>query len=240
MIPLRESKVKNFEEIDLAAFNKHLEYAPWSVCSVFEEIYDHVWAWEKLYKDIVDKHIPTRQVKFRKRSLPWVTRDIRKLINQRYKALEKFRKTKETDDWNSYKTLRSRVRKEIRKAEANHWINCMSEAKDHKQFWKLYKDMTNMNKKQGIGVIQVQDKVAHTDKERAEVLNEFFVSIGKDLEKNFSGKDPESDHSFINRVTPSFDRIHLCLPNAIEMKCGRLNPNKACGTDNVTTRELKL
>ena len=139
-------------------------------------------------------------------------------MNQRYKTLEKFRKTKKTDDWNSYKTLRSRVRKEIRKAEANQWINCMSEVKDHKQFWKLYKDMTNMNKKPGIGALQVQDKVVHTDKEKAEALNEFFVSIGKDLEKNFSGKDTENDHSFINRVTSSFDRISLCLPNSGEAR----------------------
>ena len=233
-------KVKNFKGINLAAVNKGLENAPWSVCSAFEDNDDHVWAWEKLYKDIVDKHIPTRQVKFRKRSLPWITRDIRKLMNQKYKALKKFRKTKETDDWNSYKTLRSRVRKEIRKAEANHWINCMSDAKDHKQFRKLYKDMTNMNKKPGIGALQVQDKVVHTDKEKAEALNEFFVSIGKDLQKNFSGKDTENDHSYINRVTPSIDRISLCLPNNIEMKCSRLNTNKACGTDNITTRELKL
>lgn len=169
----------------------------------------------KLYKDTVDKHIPTRQVKFRKRSLPWITRDIQKLMNQRYKALEKFRKTKESDDWSSYKTLRSRVRKRIRKAEANDWINCMSEAKDHKQFWKLHKDLTNTNKKPGIGALQVQDKVVHTDKEKAEALKEFFASIGKDLENNFSDKDTEKDHSFINRVTPSFDRISLCLPNDI-------------------------
>ena len=181
-------KAKNFKGIDLAAFKKDLEYGPWSVCSVFVDIGDHVWAWEKLYKDTVDKHIPTRRVKFRKRSLPWITRDIRKLMNQRYKALEKFRKTKETDDWNSYKTLRSRVRKEIRKAEANHWINCMSEAKDYKQFWKLYKDMTNMNKKPGIGALQVQEKIVHTKKEKAEALNEFFVSIGKDLEIIFQVK----------------------------------------------------
>lgn len=148
-------KVKNFKGVDLAAFNKELESAPWLVCSVFEDIDDHTWAWEKLYKDIADKHIPTRQVKFRKKSLPWITRDIRKLMNLRYKALEKFRRTKETDDWNRYKTLRSRVQRQIRKAEADHWINCMSEAKDHKQFWKLYKDITNMDKKPGIGALQV-------------------------------------------------------------------------------------
>ena len=56
----------------------------------------------------VDKHISTRQVRFRKRSLPWITRDIFKLVNQRYKVLGKLRKTTETDDRSSYKTLCSR------------------------------------------------------------------------------------------------------------------------------------
>lgn len=43
-------KVKNFKGMDLAAFNKSLEDAPWSVCSVFEDVDGHVWAWENCTK----------------------------------------------------------------------------------------------------------------------------------------------------------------------------------------------
>ena len=32
-----------------------------------------VWAWEALYKYIIDQHIPLRKAKVRSNSLPWMT-----------------------------------------------------------------------------------------------------------------------------------------------------------------------
>ena len=67
--------------------------APWSVCSIFDDIDDCVWAWESLRKDIIKEEIPERKANVIKKSLPWVTTDIRKLMNKRYKTLNRYTKT---------------------------------------------------------------------------------------------------------------------------------------------------
>ena len=64
-----------------------LEQAPWSLCSIFDDINDCVWVWESLYRDIIKEEIPERKAEVRRKSLPWVTTDIRNLMNKRYKTL---------------------------------------------------------------------------------------------------------------------------------------------------------
>ena len=77
---------------------------PWWVTSLFHDIDDVIHAWELLFKDVLDTHIPTRRAKIRKESLPWVTGEIRKEMNKRYKLLRKCDGTSNTSAiWEEYK-----------------------------------------------------------------------------------------------------------------------------------------
>ena len=62
-----------------------IESTLWSVCEIFNDIDDQVWAWQHLYQEMVSDHIPTRQVRTRKNKLPWITNEIKKEQNKRYR-----------------------------------------------------------------------------------------------------------------------------------------------------------
>ncbi len=92
---------KNFEE---NKFKAEIEAAPWSVCEIFDDIDDQVWAWEHLFKNIASAHIPKRKVRTRKNSLPWLNLEIRKAQNNRCKLLKKYKKNKDEGIWKNVQT----------------------------------------------------------------------------------------------------------------------------------------
>ena len=69
-------QVKNYKNVNLDAVQNDFEIGPWQICSIFEDLDDTVWAWEYLFKSIVDTHITTRQAKVRSDSLQWMNSTI--------------------------------------------------------------------------------------------------------------------------------------------------------------------
>ena len=84
--------VRNYKNIDVKSFKTTLENTPWWVSNVFEDIDDVANSWEVLYKGIVEEFIIERKAKIRTNSLPWITTEIRKLLNKRYRLLKKVAK----------------------------------------------------------------------------------------------------------------------------------------------------
>ena len=80
-------------QFDQQLFQNTLEQARWWVSNLFDDVDDITQFWETMYKEIVHDFVNTRKSKVRRRSLPWVNRDIKKLMNQRYKSLQKWQKT---------------------------------------------------------------------------------------------------------------------------------------------------
>ena len=95
-----------------------MENAPWSVINILDDIDDAEYAFNILYNNIIKAHIPERKVKVRSNSLPWITSDIRKLMNKRYKLLQQAKRTQSEDLWREYKNARNEVTHQLRLAEA--------------------------------------------------------------------------------------------------------------------------
>ena len=72
---------------------KQLNEAPWWVMEIFDDIHYMVFTWESVYKGILSEFIHTRRAKVKLHSLPWINREIKKLMNKRYKACNSGRRT---------------------------------------------------------------------------------------------------------------------------------------------------
>lgn len=60
--------INNYRNFNQQKFRNDIESAPWSVCEIFDDIDDQVWAWQHIYQRIVSDHISTRQVRKRKKT----------------------------------------------------------------------------------------------------------------------------------------------------------------------------
>ena len=81
-IPPKTRTAVDWNKCDVNKFKETIEQVPWHICSVFEDVDDNYWIMEKLYKDVAKDFLPTRTVKVKTNSLPWVDGNIRKLMNQ--------------------------------------------------------------------------------------------------------------------------------------------------------------
>lgn len=108
--PPKIVRARTFKRFDQAAFVKDIENASWSFCSVFDDPDDY-WAWSHMLNDICQGHAPYREVKIRSVSVPWITSQIRHLMNKRFKALKKAQRLGDPNLWVEYRVLRNRVTK---------------------------------------------------------------------------------------------------------------------------------
>ena len=113
--------VKEFSKVNFDELKSELEQVPWSVCSAFDDINDSLWAYNNQNQNVKKYYIPEGKVKVRHKSLPWINSEIRKLMNQRFAALNKYKRTTNRSDGNVYKKLRNKVTKQLKISEAEYW-----------------------------------------------------------------------------------------------------------------------
>ena len=70
-----------------------------------------VWKiWKQLFLEILNKHAPLQTKRIRSWKTPWVTNDIKNLINTRDSLKRKVVITNVENDWQNYKIARNKVR----------------------------------------------------------------------------------------------------------------------------------
>ena len=114
-------EVRTKRAFDEEKFIKQLNEAPWWIMEVFDDIDDMVFTWESMNKDILREFIKTRKAKVKSHSLPWINREIKKLMNRRYKALQLWQKSRHNNDLREeYKRLKNLVNRKLKAAEADY------------------------------------------------------------------------------------------------------------------------
>eukprot|EP00794_Sanderia_malayensis_P008587 gene8587-9505_t len=114
------------------------------------------------------------------------------------------------------------------------------ETTNAKDFWTIFKKITKKDRKSEIGALEVDGSIVSQDLEKAEALNDFFTNIGAQLAKPFEDSSESDLDRHIYRITPSIASIPPCSSDFISHNLSKLNPAKATGDDNVSSRELKM
>ena len=195
---------------------KDIEDFPWWICSTFEDINDTTWAWDHSFKNIVNSHVPLREVKIKQDSLPWVNRDIRREMNTRFKLLKSFKGPQSSSHlWNKYKESRNKVTYLLRKAETEYWREKFCESRNSKEFWKTVKDCTNINIIKKSSVVRILKNNNNTeisdDIDKANFINSYFTSIGENLSQTLSIPDDFDVLNHIYRISPTTHSTEISI-----------------------------
>ena len=128
---------KASERLMRNSLNMTLNMLPGGFAPPFDNLDNITWAWQQMYKDLINTHAPFRTAKVRQNSLPWVDRSIRKEMNTKFKLLKRCKGSPDTVYyWLEYKAQRNKVNKVLKKAEAKHWKDRFEESIDSIAFWK--------------------------------------------------------------------------------------------------------
>ena len=219
-----------------------LETAPWWICSIFDEIDDVTWAWETMFKDVVDSHVTKRLVKIRRHSLPWMNSEIRKAMNKRYKLLKLCDGTPNTNqDWEEYKSVRNQVTALLKSAETQYWKEKFDKANNSSMFWKTVHSISGSQKSSRIGPVKDENSMEVLDDGmKADLFNQYFVNIGRDVAENLPTIPNQSDIQHIYRVSaPSCNSLVLDSKNIFK-SLKNIKSNKAAGPDGISSTIISL
>ena len=156
------------------------------------------------------EHIKKRKAKMQTNSLPWVDSCIRKLMNRRYKLLKQCDGTdKTTDSWKEYRKARNQVTSMMRKAETKYWQEQFKEAMAAQELWKVYRKATKNKINTRISPLKsFHRKTITEDTKKAELMNTFFIDIGKGLAQN-STDSVQNRNSYVCQITPTVGSVKL-------------------------------
>ena len=95
--------IRNFNKFNERNFQSDIARAPFQVCEVFDDPTDVYYAWNLLFTELCNEHAPLKQIKVRSNSLPWIIKEIRITLNQRYKTLKRARQLNDPQLWDDYR-----------------------------------------------------------------------------------------------------------------------------------------
>ena len=162
-------------------------------------------------------HAPFKDVKVKSMSAPWINNTIRHKMNRRFKLFKEANWTKDPSKWAAYKKLRNEITADIRRAKAKHFKDLLADVKTTAEYWNLLSKANNPKLRKSIGPLKREDgSLAVDDKEKSNLVNNFFSNIGEKLADSFQ---PQylSHQATSTKIVPCVNNIALS-PLAIERK----------------------
>ena len=138
-----------------------------------------------------DKHVKVKKLSPREMKLklnPWITQEIRKMLAIRDRLFaRKKREPNNVTVEQAYKLARNRVSRKIQNSKKMHEEAYFAEHEsDIKKTWEGLRKLVNVKKSVSFSIAQlnVNGKIIDEPARIAEKLNNFFVNVGPETEKN--------------------------------------------------------
>ena len=101
---------------------KTIDWSGFFACTNINRSWDII---ESNLLAVFDKHAPIIQKRVKGSQSPWLSTDIKDVMNDRDKMLRRARKSKCEHDWTSYRHLRNQCTNKVKKAKAAHLVKTL-------------------------------------------------------------------------------------------------------------------
>ena len=228
---------RNFKKCNFHDFKNDIERVPFHVLDIFEDKVDLLWGWNLLFNDVCNVHAPYKEVKVRSVSSPWINSEIKIKMNRHFKLFKEATNTKDPIKWKEYKILQNKIITDVQRERTKHFKSQMLEIKTSAEYWNLLRKVTAPKLRKAIGPLKREDgSLAINEKEKADLMNNFFSNIGKNLTTNLSIM--RNTASTTVKSVPCIKDVTLSRTE-IEEHLKNLKGNKATGPDQISSRTLK-
>lgn len=229
---------RSFKTFNEENFIKDLRNIPWDTVKIFDDPNDALDAWNYLFIDVVDQHIPIKKHRVKHKNQPrWLTPEIIDSIKtrDRYKAI---------GDDDQFKLWRNKVSSLIRKSKRSRYETFLEENDNPNSIWKLFKEVgasKNCNVKSHLQ-IKINNVISGNSEEISNAFNSFFVQVAETIKEPVLPSNHEKLQVFCKNKIP--DNVSFSIPflevDTVEKFLKSLDTTKATGTDNIGPRLLKI
>ncbi len=231
-------EIRNMKNFDEDKFVTELLKQHWEYVYFFAEDPNSMWEiWEK----ILNRHAPLQPKKIRSKKVPWISSDIKKLINTRDKLKREAILTGLENDWLNYKTIRNKVDIELRNAKKEYYSSTIAGQKfDPKRAWKSINNLLGrQNKRTVVNELNLGENNLTSPIDIAEGFNDYFSNIGPDL----ASKIDSTNYNFETYIKNTKSEFAAFQPVTVNYVCRLLlglSSNKATGIDKISCKIIKI
>ena len=150
-------------------------------------------AWSIMKNNIqatIDTMCPIRSFNIKQMKDPWISNEILEAIHDKDRLLSKAKRTNNQYDWIVARRRRNEVKNMTKHAKSNFIKDNLNEYQnDSKKFWKSLSDILPSKSTKNLQKIFLKDSSNNQiidDKIAANMMNDFFTSIGPNLAKNMT------------------------------------------------------
>ena len=127
---------EKYEELLYPRIVSDLLGAPWNVIEMFDSIDDKWNCWKSIFQSLLDRHVPMKEVRVKRSSLPWITAEVLEVNRARNYFRKKHRRTGNDNDWECYGKLRNLSKMTLTKAKMNYFeCVCFTSARNPRKAW---------------------------------------------------------------------------------------------------------
>lgn len=174
---------------------------------------------------------PVKTKVVRKMKPEWLTENLKFLISLKNKAKVKFRKTKNSSDWDYYKDLRNYTNLMI-KHEKKAYIEWKLNKSEPGKMWKELKNLNIISEKSSKAIIDVSELGNASD------INKYFIESIPSLQADFSNLITEYNSTYKCNFKELF-KIKLVKIEDVDRAFNKIKTN-AEGCDGLNHKLLKL
>ena len=212
----------------------------------FEDVNDQFKDFYLRLKGCIDRHAPLKKLTPKEVKLnhkPWISVDINKMIKIKNKLFHrKKRQPNNLEIKRLYNLFRNRVNRELKKAKRNYYTKYFEvNSNNIKKTWEGIRSIINIKatKQSTISQIKVNSKVIKNQKEIVETLNNFFVNVGPNTDRNIPVNPKIKPEKYLkNRNQLNFLIAHISNEEVLDI-INQLE-NKSTGPQSIPIKLLKL
>ena len=187
---------RDYSTFDTQSFPDDIPLQQWNneytdVDSQFNDFYCRL-------EGCVDRHVPLKKLSnkdIKLKSKPWITPAIMKMINERNKSFKREKRQPMHENVKIlYNLFRNKVNRELKKSQRLYYTKYFEDNKnDIKKTWNGITSIININSASSSTISQqnINGKVTSNPQEIAHGLNNFFVNVGPNTEKEIPITPPE-------------------------------------------------
>ena len=178
--PHKINIIRNFNKFSERNFQSDIARAPFQVCEVFDDPTDVYYARNLLFTELCKEHASIKQIKVPSNSLPWITKEIRITMNQRYKTLKRARQLNDPLLWDDYRRLRNKVSTMTKKSQSRLLLQFIRWSKIRCCLLKKTSGTSKVNR-QAQQLKKDDGTLTTDDTEKATMLNDYFCTVAEKL-----------------------------------------------------------
>ena len=161
----------SYKNYDHDSFIEDLANVPFHIVNLFDDPDDQVHAFNCLFQYVLDNHAPIKQIKIHSRPNPFVSTEIKGLMNTRDMWHKRAIKTNDKLHWNAYRHFRQEVKREIRLAEKEHVRSeILKSSGKTNSIWKI---LNRYIPRKNTPLATVENPLLLANK-----FNEFYANVG--------------------------------------------------------------